>query len=283
MKKWKKTEKECYEYIKSAYSGIVNVIPYGESDSTHEDIQIEKKNGNSFFIEVKCDKSQCCQFVLFPDEENEKFDESERSRGTQSVNKSKIISYMNDNFEKYKKVGKKGIDSPVEKEILYGMVRDFYKAKKVEFFMTKGVDYIVIPVEKFSEYFEISATYRKKGSGSTEVTKMNYAELSEELKNKQIDGTLDFQIVEKKLRCFLHSSNSLLNQKRIEGMKYTYLIENNEYSKEALILTSYSYIYEVRRLSNLYNPNVICQLKLKKKDQDKNDINCFENAIKREI
>lgn len=279
MSKWKKIEHECYEYIKNTYSEIVEVKAYGQSDSTKADIQIIKKNGNDFFIEVKSGKSQCCQFVLFPNTETQKFDLSAKNKGPDSVNKDKIISYMNNDFEKYKQVDSTGIPIPIEPDILYGWVTDFYNAKNVKYFMTKGRDYIIFPIEHFADYFDISAVYRRKGSGSSEVCKSNYPRLLNGILNKKLKGALDFQFINEKLRCFFHSKESSLCKERIED-ENTYLFENNEHCNNALKLTSYSHIYEVRKLSRTNNPNVICELKLKKRIQEKSDKKSFENEIR---
>ena len=62
--------------------------------------------------------------------------------------------------------------------------------------------------------------------------------------------------------------------------KYTYQFKDNKYSKT--LSTSKKYVFEVRRLSNTSNPNVICQLSLKKTVQDKENFQVFEDVMIKE-
>lgn len=50
---------------------------------------------------------------------------------------------MNNNFEEYKQVDTKDIDTksitvPIEKSVLYGWVNDFHISKKVKYFLKKS-------------------------------------------------------------------------------------------------------------------------------------------------
>ena len=53
------------------YGDNNSIEPYGKSDSTKADIKIEPAAFDEFFVEVKAGDSQCCQFVLFPNEDTE--------------------------------------------------------------------------------------------------------------------------------------------------------------------------------------------------------------------
>lgn len=276
--KWKKFEKECYKQLENLYSGICNLEAYGQSDSTKADIKIITKNNNEFFIEVKDKKSQCCQFVLFPNEENRCFDFSYKNRVPLTENCKSIIEYMNNNFDYYKKVSKKGLPINVNKEILYGLVNDFYTVKNVKFFMTKGKEYIIFPINKFSEYFDIEALYRKKKSGSSEPNeKNNNNEIINLLNDEKIDYCLEYVKVDKKTRCFIHMNQNFA-EIRLIGDYYTYLFKDNDYSQ--MLQKEKSYVFELRRLSNTSNPNVICQLTLKKDIQEQEYLKSFERTIK---
>lgn len=276
--KWKKFEKECYRQLESLYSGICNLEAYGQSDSTKADIKVITKNNNEFFIEVKDKKSQCCQFVLFPNEEKRCFDFSDKNRVPFTENCKSIIEYMNNHFDYYKNVSTKGLSINVDKKILYGLVYDFYTVKNVKYFMTKGKEYIVFPIDKFSEYFDIGALYRKKKCGSSEPNeKNNNEELINVLNDEKIDYDLEYIKVGKKTRCFIHTDQNF-DKIRLIGDYYTYLFKNNEYSQK--LKKEKNYIFELRRLSNTSNPNVICQLTLKKDIQEQEDLERFERAIK---
>lgn len=62
--------------------------------------------------------------------------------------------------------------------------------------------------------------------------------------------------------------------------EHTYQFKDNNYSKP--LSKSKKYVFEVRRLSNTSNPNIICQLSLKKIVQDKKDLQVFEDIMIKE-
>lgn len=274
---WEILEDKCYKYLKKIYRQYVSIEPFGKSDSTKADIKIITANENEFFIEVKAGNSQCCQFVLFPNKETKRFDFSKRNKVPLSNNCKQIIAHMDKSYSTYRKVGKKGIRVDVDTSILYGLVEDFYSAKKVKFFMTEGTDLIIFPSDRFSEYFTIEAFYRKKPSGSSVPNEANNKpEILQGLSEENISGSLEFQYIGGETRCFIHSDSNLHKQKMICS-NYTYQFKNNKYSKQ--IARHLAYVFEVRRLSNTSNPNVICQLSLKKETQDKIDLDAFKNYI----
>lgn len=276
-KEWEELENRCYHYLKKLYGKTNSIEPYGKSDSTKADIKVGPSNSEEFFIEVKAGDSQCCQFVLFPNEETEKFDFSQRNKVPHSDNCKRIIAYMDGFYKKYHKVGKKPIPVPVDSSILYGLVRDFYAVKNVKFFMTEGTDIIVFPSDRFASYFNIEAFYRRKNSGSHEPNENNNnSEILQGLSDEKISGAIEYKYVGGKTRCFIHTDQSL-HKRKMMCDEYTYQFKDNEYSKT--VPSSKSNIYEVRRLSNTSNPNVICQLSLKKAAQDKNDLQIFEKLM----
>lgn len=275
---WEELENRCYEYLKRIYGHNNSIEPYGKSDSTKADIKIKSSEGEEFFVEVKASNSQCCQFVLFPNEETEQFDFSKRNKVPKSTNCQRIISYMNGLYKNFCKVGRKGIPVQVDSTILYGLVNDFYTAKKVKFFMTEGKDIIIFPLEKLSDYFFIEAFYRRKTSGSSEPNEINNnTDIIHGLSEENISGSVEYINIGGKKRCFLHS-NENLNKRRMICEEYTYQFKDNQYSKK--ISKNKANVFEVRRLSNTSNPNVICQLSLKRTLQDKNDLQAFENVMK---
>ena len=143
--------------------------------------------------------------------------------------------------------------------------------------MSKKDDLIIFPFDKFSAYFEISAVYRKKKSGSAEPNELNNLdEIKQGIINENIDGILEFQKINSKNRCFLHS-NKLLHNQKIYCDIYNYQFKDNKYSKT--LPKKKNYVYEIRRLSNTNNPNVICKLSLKKNNQDNDDLIAFESFI----
>lgn len=274
---WEELENKCYEHLKRMYGYNNSIEPYGKSDSTKADIKIEPATSDEFFIEVKARDSQCCQFVLFPNENTESFDFSKRNKVPLSDNCKRIISYMDSLYKKYHKVGKKGIPVDVDSSTLYGLVQDFYSVKKVKFFMTEGTDIIIFPSDHFSDYFAIEAFYRRKTSGSAEPNESNNnPEIIQGLGEEDISGIIEYKSVGGKTRCFLHT-DTYIHKRKMICEEYTYQFKDNKYSKT--LSTSKKYVFEVRRLSNTSNPNVICQLSLKKTSQDKEDLQVFENIM----
>lgn len=83
-----------------------------------------------------------------------------------------IIEYMNNLYTTYRKVGRAGIKIPIDYTILYGLVNDFYSIKNVKFFMTNGTELIIFPIERFSEYFNIQAFYRRKTADHQSLMKI---------------------------------------------------------------------------------------------------------------
>lgn len=91
--------------------------------------------------------------------------------------------------------------------------------------------------------------------------KNNNSEILDGLANENITGTIQYINFGKKVRCFIHSNENLNKQKTI-CEDYTYQFKDNSCSKK--VNKIFSNVYELRRLSNSNNPNVISQLNLKK-------------------
>lgn len=271
---WEDLENRCCEYLKQVYGNNNSIEAYGNADSTKADIQISNTVHDPFFVEVKSEKAQCCQFVLFPNTDTKQFDFSRDNKVPLSDNCKKIIAHMNRSFETYCKVGKRGIPVNIDPAILYGLVSDFYREKNVKFFMTEGSEFIIFPTERFSAYFDIEAVYRRKPSGSSEpIQATNTSEILQGMADEQITGELEYKLVQGKMRCFLHTVRQLHGH-RIPCPNYTYQCKENRHSQQ--VAKKSDYIFEVRRLSKTSNPNVICQLSLKKTTQAAEDLKAFE-------
>lgn len=274
---WEKFEKDCFKYLSDKYSGEFSFEAHGEHDSTKADIEVVSLEESKFFIEIKEDSSQCCQFVVFPNAETKKFEVSTDVKSPDTQNRQAIVQFMDERYKKFSKVGSSGISLDIDKNILYGWVNDFYTAKKVKFFITKGDEYILFPISNFSCYFDISAVYRKKKSGSSEPNKNNnLKEIEAWLKANSTSGIIEFAFVGNKNRCFFHTDANI-EKKRIICSNYTYQFKSNKHSKK--IKAKDDHVYEIRRLSNTNNPNVICPLSLKKKHQETTDLLMFEKDL----
>lgn len=281
MANWEKFELECYEKLQKDYGKIAKILPHGKSDSTKPDIEIILQNGESFFIEVKSPNSQCCQFVLFPEDKVKSFRFSERNKMKKTEACEVIIDHMTKKYSHYCKPTQSGIAIDVTSDTLYNLVDEYYSPKFVKFFMTKDYDdnYIIFPAEKFKNYFNITSCYRKKKSGSGEPLETHICEIEQALADYSINGTVEITTVDKP-RCFLATDDDGLHKKRLICTDYTYQLKSNEHSKKLAASHILTHYYEIRKLSNTNNPNVICQLELKDVQQDINDLKSFENILK---
>ncbi len=280
MKKWEKLEKDCFQQLSTMYGDYIKILPYGKSDSTKPDLKIILPNGKSFFIEIKSPNAQCCQFVLFPDEKKKSFYFSPGNKTQLTQSCSQIIQYMNSHYLQYHKPNQKGIKIDIKNDVLYNLVNEYYTPKMVKYFMTqtKNGDFIIFPSSQFKDYFNITAWYRRKKSGSSEPTQKHIPEIKQNLIYYSING--DINIVEMdKPRCFLMSDNDNLHKERLICTNYTYELKENKNSQILSQEGFMSYIYEIRKLSNTNNPNVICQLELKNIQQSLKDLQSFESFI----
>ncbi|MCV3728320.1 hypothetical protein OF376_00765 [Ureaplasma miroungigenitalium] len=256
MENWKVFELKSVEYLNQKY---VNYFEHlGFSDSTTSDIKYI--NGHkTFFIEAKMPQAQSGQFVLLPDKKNKKFIFSPRNKSEIDGNVESIINFMNNDFDKYQNAGTKGEDIDLPQYLVSDWIINSYKRLGVKFFITYGKDFIIFPIERYSEYFEISCKYRVKKSGSNDVPKSRQDEVRKKL------NQMSFSY--KELDNFIISSNDNIDKLKFsvnDGNYMIRLLENN--------------LYRIRKLSNTYNANVIFSIKLKK-EQDKKDLLKFESAL----
>lgn len=74
---------------------------------------------------------------------------------------------MNNLFDEYLEAGTKGKEIVFDNcnNVFSTWIIDYYKNKGVKYFITNN--YIILPIERFSDYFNVSAKYRVKRSGSS--------------------------------------------------------------------------------------------------------------------
>lgn len=259
---WKKFEEECVNYLKSKYPRAT-FQALGQSDSTRPDIYVIPSHGTPFYMETKSSNAQCGQFVLIPNEEQGRFDYSQRNSTPFFYSTRKIMDYMDNHFSTFvdAKTAGKGIN--LDTEIFYDWIKSYYSAKCVEFFITKEEDYLIFPTERFSEYFDVSCSYRMKKSGSSRPSMSKIPEIKSLLQDNGIKGEL--KPLGKEL--YLVTSSDMDGVK-LHGAKYTYMFRAGANSS-----------FRIRQLSNTSNSNVIFQISLKKYTQDKNDLFCFTDCL----
>lgn len=161
---------------------------------------------------------------------------------------------MNNNYYDFKSAGKKGKSINMDEKIFRRWIIDHYQSKEVKYFITKGSDFIIFPISEIEIYFHITATYRIKKSGSSEPSANCRDKLVEFLRINCNMKKNDVQLDKKKL--IVKVINIPFKDNRFIMGDYTYRlapIYNNK--KDAY--------YEVRKLSNTCNMNVIFSLTLK--------------------
>ena len=156
------------------------------------------------------------------------------------------MEYMNESFDEFRNAGTSGKDiiMPEDQDIFSNWIIDTCQKKSVRFFITNN--YTILPIQHLKEYFCISAKYRIKRSGSNSVGKNRIPDVKNHL---------------------MH--DYLIQDTHIDGDKL-FVISHKPYNNERFFLSGYEYMfslrnheYEIRKLSNTYNANVIFSIKLK--------------------
>ncbi len=244
---WEEFEIQCTDYLNSKFGAYARFFHQGGADSTVPDILVKTKSGNSFYIDVKHSPAQCGQFVLLPNLETHTFEYSRLNVNRINRYAKIIMDYMNYDFDAFREAGTAGkdIDIPNGSNIFAGWIIQAYKDKGAEFFITNN--YTILPIERFKKYFNVTAKYRIKRSGSSSVGKSRLKTVIDYISTHDYVIT-DFRIAGDKL--FVISPQQLHNQRFIfRGIEYMFSLRGNE--------------YELRKLSNTYNANVIFSIKFK--------------------
>lgn len=262
MSKWEDFELACTTFLNQEYGG--NFIHYGSNDSTLSDIQYSK-DGIDIWIEAKMPEAQSGQFVLIQNYKKKIFTYSSRNKTLRTKNINRIIEFMNKDFEFYSNPGTSGIMMNLPSDLMYNTIKDMYQQKNVNFFITGTIDnFIIFPLKKLNDYFEIFAKYRVKKSGSSQISKNNLQDIKKTLNSQNI--IFEFNLSQTPPTIITKSN---LANKKIHGESYCYLFKT---------IDAGSNEYFIRRLSNTANANIIFSLKLKS-NQNITDLKEFESAI----
>lgn len=247
MSQWADFENLATKYLNDNFGDVAEFYLEGGSNSNVPDIRVECFNGETFYIEAKNAPAQCGQFVLLPDVITSSFVFSHRNDTVLIPSAQRIIEYMNLDFEAYKEAGTAGkeIDLGDNGNTFAEWIVTTYKNKGVRYFITN--DFTILPVEEFHNHFNVSATYRVKRSGSSSVGVSKLKEVSKHIRDLDypVEG---FKIEGDKL--FFYSSHNLHNQRFVfKGYEYMFSKRDNR--------------FEIRRLSNTFNANVIFSIEKK--------------------
>lgn len=244
---WEEFEVQCTEYLNDRFGHYAKFFHQGGADSTVPDILVKANSGKSFYIDAKHSPAQCGQFVLLPDLNSCTFEYSRQNVNRINRYAEMIMDYMNQDFDAFREAGTAGkdIDMPNGSDIFASWIIQTYRDKGAEFFITN--DYTILPIEQFSDYFKVSAKYRIKRSGSGNVGKSRINPVMDYIASHDYVIT-DSHVVGDKL--FVSSSRNLHDSRFIlRGIEYMFSLRGDE--------------YELRKLSNTYNANVIFSIRQK--------------------
>lgn len=262
MELWEEFEIQCTTYLNQRFGAYAQFIHQGGADSTTPDILVKTNGGNTFYIEAKHSPAQCGQFVLLPDLETRTFKYSQQNANRINIYAEMIIEYMNKDFDGFRDAGTAGkdIDIPNGSDIFSDWIIQVYGDKGTKFFITNN--YTILPIEHFRDYFNVTAKYRTKRSGSGNIGKANLNPISDYIKSSNYAITNSRTAGDK---LFVVSPQKLHNQRfTLRGIEYMFSLRGNE--------------YELRKLSNTYNANVIFSIKHKSSTpgmDDKDFIKCL--------
>lgn len=265
MYNWENFEKNCKNYLTTNFGMFAKFEHCGGTDSSTSDILVNVKDESSFYIEAKMSTAQCGQFVLLINLNEKKFQYSSKNKTSENKYSKMIVDFMNENFETFSNPGTKGVSIQMKKCIFYNWVINYYKEKKVKFFITKNnEEFLIFPIDQFHKYFDINAVYREKKSGSSRLNNSNKSDFENAMKSTN----MKYDFVELDI-----ISNEELNKMKISGNEYDYFLKKYDDTSNNK--------YEVRKLSNTKNANVIFSIKLLPYsiEQQAKDITLFKKEI----
>lgn len=246
METWEQFEIDSTNYLNKKFGRYAKFIRQGGSDSTVPDILVKLIKGENFYIEAKHTPAQCGQFVLLPNLRTMKFYYSPKNATSYNKDARLIMNEMDKEFEAFKESGTTGKDFIFDgnQKVFSDWITSFYKNKGVKFVITNG--FKILLVDDFSKVFNITSKYRIKRSGSSTVGKSNIPII----KNYMNSNYTINSIRDDGDKLFVTSNTNLHNQRFIVG-SYEYMISQRDSE------------YEIRKLSNTFNANVIFSIDLK--------------------
>ena len=245
MEAWELFEIESTKYLNDNFGTQATFTRQGGADSTIPDILVESSMKGTYYIEAKHCPAQCGQFVLLPNMHTLQFDYSAKNVNKINPYAEKIVREMNKEFDAFKEAGTSGKDIVFDEDqlVFANWITTVYKEKNVKFIITN--DFKLLPIDDFSRAFRVTAKYRIKRSGSRNVTRSSAYAVEEYVKNN-FSWTSVFY---RNNKLFVTSSENLHNKR--------FIIDGTEY-----MLSRRESLYEIRKLSNTFNANVIFSIQL---------------------
>lgn len=261
MKAWEEFEIDATKHLNDTYGDLAEFTHDGGADSTIPDIYVKTNSGKAFYIEAKLSNAQCGQFVLQPDIKSSTFVYT--AKNARNKYADEIINYMNNDFEAFKEAGTAGKEIEMDQSVFANWIKMIYSKKNVKWFISEG--FILIPIDEFQNYFDIKAVYRVKRSGSSSVGKSKMNDIITYIKLSQVSASItDYKIEGDKL--------FVCSDKNIHNVRFVYNGYEYMFSKR-------DERYELRKLSNTFNANVIFSVSLKNKADKYKDafISCLKD------
>ena len=256
-------EIRCFEYLRKMYrSKTTDFNRKGGMDSTTSDIAVIKNGHVDYYIEAKDSAAQSGQFVLLPDESSKTFIFSPRNHSEQNEMTEIIIDYMNHDFDRFNAAGTSGESLDIDSSVFSDWIINHYSERNVKYFISYKDNYVVFPIRRFASYFDVIANYRIKKSGSGHPAQKDIPSIKQLISKAYPSSVFTFD--GKKLSVTI--TDSVMQNRFVSG-KYTYYLSQ----KNAIT-------YEIRRLSNTYNMNVIFSIQIKQ-GQNSSDLMEFEKDL----
>ena len=268
MRPGEQFELESLEYLRKNYrrNGI-EFIHHDTSDSTGSDIEVIINGRSEFFIEAKDTAAQSGQFVLLPNDATRTFIFSPRNKSLPNKMTELMITYMNENYDRFNSAGTAGEALDIDPDIFTQWIIGHYREKRVKYVISKRNRMFICPIEKFGKYFEVSANFRIKKSGSTEPSGKYVDNVIAALKNQFKITDVYKQTVNGKKKLFANAPANL-SKVRFELGNYTYDLSPQADAGH----------FEVKQLSNTRNKNVIFTINVKQ-EQLAADLEQFESEL----
>lgn len=264
MKPGELFELEALDYLKKNYTLPGIVYDHTDTaDSTRSDIEVIKNGQSAFFIEAKDTTAQSGQFVLLPDDIHQRFIFSPKNKSIPNEMTDIIINYMNSDYSRFNNAGTAGENLEISSDIFTKWIVGHYREKGVKFVISKKANMVICPIEKFGEYFDVSASFRIKKSGSSAPSANNISAVKSEL----IRLFNCSSTIQKGKKLYVEAPSSL-SKARFDLGNYTYYLSPQEDQG----------IFEVKQLSNTRNKNVIFSINIKQ-DQNPDDLSVFLRAL----
>ncbi len=240
---WQIFETNALNYLKKEYTDCTfNLL--GGSNSNCSDIQVIKNN-NIFYLEAKMPNSQSGQFVLLKNDDH--FVYSPENKSSINPYSRIILNFINTNFDNFKNVGSSPIQIKMKEKIFYDWIIDSYHQKGAKGFISYFKNtFFIFPINNLDKYFHVSASFRRKKSGSSKLGK----KYIEEIKNSPYFKNDEVKIINNDV--YIISNNTSINRSKFKLNNF--FIQLTEETKG---------VFLVRKLSNTNNANVIFSISLK--------------------